>query len=95
MPSNFPKRPRGERRHPWPKPVPDWHAQAMDLANELRRTLKERGDEDGGMDGGLFLEAVLITLVSALKQLPPERQLLRAEEFSQQLLEAVRKNIVS
>ena len=95
MASNFPKRPRGERRKPIAEPVRDPHSQAIDLANELLRALRQCGDKDGGIDGGLFLSAVHLTLVSALKQLPPERQLLRAEEFSQKLLEAVRKNIAS
>ena len=96
MASNLPKRDlRGDRRQPITEPVPDWDAQAINLANELLRSLRQCGDEDGGMDGGLFLAAVHLTLVSALKQLPPERQLLRAEEFSQKLLEAVRKNVAS
>ena len=41
------------------------------------------------------MAAVHLMLVSALKELPAERQLIRAEEFSQKLLEAVRKNIAS
>jgi len=78
-----------------PSVEPDWHAQAANLANELLRTLREYRDEDGAMDGGLFWAAVHLLLVTALEQLPPERQLLRAEEFSQKLLETVRKNIAS
>ena len=77
------------------EPTPDWHAQAANLANELFRTLREYRDENGTMDGGLFLAAVHLTLVTALKELPAERQLIRAEEFGQKLLEAVRKNIAS
>jgi hypothetical protein len=48
-----------------------------------------------GVDAGLFLATVHLTLVRALKQLPPEHQLLGAKEFSQKHLEAVRKNIAS
>jgi hypothetical protein len=57
------------------------------------RLAMEYQDEEGGIDGGLFLAAVHLMLVSALKELPAERQLIRAEEFSQKLLEAARKNI--